>query len=160
MPCNRAHKITKRVTDPIQALWDKMTNTALNHEIPWGSHSMSRCGRGTIRYGQRHISSPWTYAIPAFHQWHHCQHQINSKTYTTLIQPTLEYAGPVWDSHERTNIDTHEKIQWSAAGVEFNKPHRCTVENQECHHPDQWSGVNLAWDVVSLSWSPRVLSTS
>ena len=58
-------------------------------------------------------------------------HRNSSKAYTTLVWPTLEYPSPVWDPHEKTNIDKPEKVQRSAARVVFDQSRRCTAGNQE-----------------------------
>ena len=86
-------------------------------------------GHATLTTSQREATICWDSSDETFVGVQ--RNSIKSKAYTTLVQPTLEYTSPVWDPHERTNINKLEKVQQSAATVVFDKPHRRTADNQE-----------------------------
>ncbi len=91
----------------------------LTHDLKWTHHIDHITTRGNRMLGFLR------------HNLRRCPKELKSKVYSTLVWPTLEYASPVWDPHERTNIDKLEKVQRSAARVVFDKPHKRTAENQE-----------------------------
>ena len=81
----------------------KYLGVEISKDLHWGNHinAIASKANRTSAYVYRNICG--------------CPHSIHTACYKSLIRPTLEYASPVWDPHQKYLTDSLEKVQRRSA---------------------------------------------
>lgn len=81
----------------------KYLGITINNKLNWTQHITNIKGKAsrTLGFLQRNLRG--------------CKSNVKSTAYTTMVRPTLEYAGTVWDPHHQVHIRSLEGVQRRAA---------------------------------------------
>ena len=81
----------------------KYLGCTINNHLDWGEHTSNICSKAnkTLGFLRRNLHIGST--------------KIKEQAYKSLVRPLCEYACPVWDPYEKTDINAVEMIQRRAA---------------------------------------------
>jgi hypothetical protein len=111
--CNVIHVTNKRKSithsyklhDHIREVMEnsKYLGVTINNKLNWTQHITNIKGKAsrTLGFLQRNLGG--------------CKSNVKSTAYTTMVRPTLEYAGTVWEPHHQVHIRSLEGVQRRAA---------------------------------------------
>ena len=103
----------------------KYLGITINNKLSWNNHIDNMCKKAnnSLAFLQRNLQIS--------------QKHIKAQTYTTLIQPQLEYAAAVWDPWTGTKINAIEKVQRRAA--------RYVYRDYDCYSSPTTMMQQLGW---------------
>ena len=80
----------------------------ISNNLTWTRHTENVAGKGnkTLSFLRRNFKD--------------CATQVKAATYTTMVNPTLEYATTVWDPYLQKDSKAVEQVQCRAAGYVLN----------------------------------------
>ena len=112
LPSKRKHIIDSSYTLHGQTLEtveeSKYLGVTISNNLTWTRHTENFTGKGNKTFGflRRNFKD--------------CTTQVKAVTYTTMVQPTLEYATSVWDPYLQKDIKAVEQVQRRAAHYVLN----------------------------------------
>ena len=82
----------------------KYLGCTISSDLKWGKHISTICSKAnnTISFLKRNINIS--------------NKSIKEKAYVSLVRPTLEYAGSVWDPYQQNDIHRLEMVQFDDSG--------------------------------------------
>jgi len=81
----------------------KYLGITISNNLEWGNHVdvTARKASNTLNFLKRNLK--------------YCQKQAKQTAYFSLVRPTMEYSGAIWDPHFQKDKDKLEKVNRRAA---------------------------------------------
>ncbi|XP_071170901.1 uncharacterized protein [Mytilus edulis] len=102
-----SYKLHGHTLEPVKSA--KYLGCTFTSEMKWNDHVNNICNKAnrTIGFLKRNLNIGST--------------SVKERAYKTLVRPITEYASPVWDPYNKTEIDRIEMVQRRAARYVMNK---------------------------------------
>jgi hypothetical protein len=100
-PITHSYKLHDHILEVMEN--SKYLGVTINNKLNWIQHITNIKGKAsrTLCFLQRNLCG--------------CKSNVKSTAYTTMVRPTLEYAGTVWDPHHQVHIRSIEGVQQRSA---------------------------------------------